>query len=284
MGDITKIQWTDHTFNPWVGCTKVHEGCTNCYAEADMDKRRRFAEWGPSGTRVLTTDANWRKPIKWNREAEVDGVRRKVFCASLADVFEEYVQPMVSASRIRILNRDGSVLMMSDARRRLFDLIDVTPNLDWLILTKRPELIPKMWTGNRRLNVWLGASISNQSTANKLLKHLSMSRGLSPVLFGSYEPALGALDLRHLHSNLDWLIVGGESGMDARPCRQTWIRDAVVQCAEYTIPCFVKQFGANAEEGFGANRKIRLIDKKGGDPAEWPEDLRVRQFPTIVVA
>lgn len=174
MGETTKIQWTDHTFNPWVGCSKVHAGCANCYAEADMDKRRHFAQWGAAGTRVKTSESNWRKPLKWDREAKAAGVRRRVFCASLADIFEDWQGPiqnherqqlyvsdeepgrypavplaglesLTECERENITNGVYRPATMSDLRNDLFRLIDSTEWLDWLVLTKRPENVVSMW-------------------------------------------------------------------------------------------------------------------------------------------
>ena len=299
---VTKIQWTatiladgteipGYTFNPWIGCAKVHAGCTNCYAEADMAIRRKRVIWGANGTRSITSDAYWKQPVKWNREAETSGIRRKVFCASLADVFED---------------RDE----LLSWREELFDLIDATPFLDWLLLTKRPKNIRRMWidphpeisefnsTKWYRSNVWLGTSVSDQSTADKAIPELLKCRDLSPVFFLSCEPLLSPIDLTRLKNGngetydslkaevttrdaIDWVIVGGESGSNARSCRQTWIQDIVRQCEDANVACFVKQFGSNAEEGPGVHRKLLLKDKKGGDPSEWPEYLRVRQFPEV---
>ena len=320
MGDITKIQWCDATFNPWIGCAKVAPGCEHCYAEADMDKRRGRVKWGVNGTRSVTSTAYWRKPLKWEREAKAAGVRRRVFCVSLGDVFED---------------REELKLW----RERLFDLIDETPNLDWLLLTKRPENILRMWpltpgmpptlvefdqsgkaTGYKqwdratqlmhRPNVWLGTSISDQATADKAIPKLLKCRDLAPVLFLSAEPLLGPIDLTgelvssdgfvsaladgpiHVSDGgrgIDWIIVGGESGPNARPCHMEWIRSLVDQCRAIGHPCFVKQLGANAwldSIAFDAadpGARLTLTDKKGGDPAEWPEDLRVREFPKVTV-
>jgi len=130
----SKIEWTDHTFNPWIGCTKVSAGCKNCYAEAFMDKRLKRAKWGAQGTRVRTTEQYWKKPLAWNKKAEKAGVRQRVFCASLADVFEDH-----PAQREE----------MAQWRTDLFNLISETPWLDWLLLAKRPgnvlAMVPDHW-------------------------------------------------------------------------------------------------------------------------------------------
>jgi len=289
----TKIEWTatpradgtlapGYTFNPWMGCTKVSAGCANCYAEALIDKHYKKAQWGPDGTRVRTTPEYWRQPVKWNRAAAAAGERRKVFCASLADVFEERAE-------------------LDAWRRDLWALIDATPSLDWLLLTKRPEnietLAPINWI-NRGAphNVWLGTSVENQETANERIPLLL--RYLPVVRFLSCEPLLGPLNFvgrdhpcgyyfqAHMsmgQSPIDWIIVGGESGRHARPCSLDWMRDLRDQCAATGVPCFVKQLGANVRLMDGDTGVYVCDDDKGGDPIEWPADLRVRQWPSTAV-
>lgn len=342
MGESTKISWTDATFNPWVGCQKVAPGCQFCYAEADMDQRRHFALWGPSGTRVKTSEANWGKPLKWNRDAAAVNTRRRVFCSSLADVFEDWAgavsntsgdvwtKPYLdSESQVKnwqtcdpeTQHRDPQgwrLVTMNDLRAELFATIDATPNLDWQLLTKRPENILKMWPANYladtefqsygRSNVWLGTSISDQATANKAIPELIKCRDLSPVLFLSIEPLLGPINITRLSDDgrfaspgidgLDWVIVGGESGPNARPCNIEWIRDIVRQCQAAGVPCFVKQLGLNPSlnqfdglpdwpdhveyrDDLDATNVLKLKDKKGGDMTEWPASLRVREFPQV---
>lgn len=193
MAENTKIEWAHHTFNPWLGCTKVSPACKHCYAERDFDHRLKQVRWGPNGTRVLTSNENWAKPLKWNHdvqkdyevaqaqwvadccvgtksypEPELHQFRKRVFCASLADVFEDWNGPILNSKGERLwidtasstwlfaskeeserseLARQRGVEAgtMNDVRQRLFALIDATPNLDWLLLTKRPENIKKMW-------------------------------------------------------------------------------------------------------------------------------------------
>lgn len=241
MAENSKIEWATHTFNPWMGCTKVSPACKNCYAERDMDHRYGKVGWGPTGTRVLTSNENWAQPLKWNRDAEASGVRARVFCASLADVFEDWQGPILNSKGERLwidtasaawlfaskedserseLARQKGVAAgtMNDVRKRLFALIDATPNLDWLLLTKRPENIEKMWpaigfpesgvtgTLGRHLhlaNVWLGTSVENQEFADKRIPELLKCRDLSPVLFLSCEPLLGPVDL---NADGGWLV------------------------------------------------------------------------------
>lgn len=309
MGDTTRIEWADATFNPWIGCTKVSPACKNCYAERDFDVRLKTAKWGPSGTRVVTSDGNWRKPLAWNREAEKTGIRKRVFCASLADVFEDWRGVMLNHRGATLYSGwhhsqpdwvasvepcEGEPLRMDAVRRRLFDLIDATTNLDWLLLTKRPENIPKMWpvefggiAGFQnearipyvRKNVWLGTSVENQEWADKRIPQLLNCRDLSPVLWLSCEPLVGPVDLRsrvpvkaspgdhdyggytlwnsltgfRTHKGggwtddqpkkIDWVITGGESGPDARPCDPDWFRSLRDQCVPAGVPFHFKQWG-----------------------------------------
>jgi protein gp37 len=284
MGERTGIAWTDHTFNPWIGCQKIAAGCLNCYAEKETRPRvlrsRGIETWGPKGQRVVTSDAYWKQPLKWNRQAEEDGVRRRVFCGSMCDVFEA---------------RDDLI----HARARLATLIEKTPALDWLLLTKRPENAWRFWpwiksdgtdSGERDEwyppNVWLGTSASTQKDLNRNVPHLL--RCPASVRFMSLEPLIEAVDLFRTFDGMvldhpespDWVIVGGESGVRARPCRIDWIRLVVSQCRAAGVACFVKQMGSRF---IGWEAKYledpERPDAKGGNPEEWPEDLRVREFP-----
>jgi protein gp37 len=263
MAEHTKIQWCDHTFNSWIGCAKVNEGCQPCYAAAWND-RFHFAEWGPRGKRYRTSKAKWREPLAWNRKAQQADVRRKVFCASLADVFEDHPQ-------------------LPPWRADLFDLIDRCPNLYWLILTKRPENILSMWPGDYREHVWLGTSIANQRNADEFIDRLLPCRDLVPFLFLSVEPQIAYVDLEPWLSPkplLDWVIVGGESGPNARPFQIKWAADIIDQCGQANVAVFVKQLGSNAYDG---KRRLQLVDSHGGDIHEWPRSLRVRQCPESFV-
>lgn len=209
MGQNSKIEWTDHTFNPWIGCSKVSPACANCYAERDFDHRYGMVKWGPNGFRKITSQSNWLKPIHWNAEAWKTGVRKRVFCASLADVFEDWQGHVMPA------NPEDKHETLDEVRNRLFTLIDMTPMLDWLLLTKRPENIRRMYVPHClervkghvaqndgagyhlrvRSNVWLGTSVENQEWADKRIPELLNCRNLSPVLFLSCEPVVGPIDL-----------------------------------------------------------------------------------------
>ena len=230
MGANSKIEWTHHTFNPWRGCQHavddagaVHPACEHCYAEA-MSKRNPSAlgKWGNDGTRVVASEAMWRQPLKWNHQAQEAGERRRVFCASLADVFEDW-KGAILGSKDGAMHHGAawgvkecwvehfgvfvgrSLVTMNDLRRRLFETIDATPWLDWLLLTKRPENVRRMWCSHvntdgsppsqlHRPNVWLGTSISDQATADVWIPRLLECRELAPVLFLSIEPLLGPID------------------------------------------------------------------------------------------
>ena len=326
MAETTAISWADSTWNPWIGCTKVGPGCDHCYASVSTPARTLGVVWGAGQPRRRTSEANWRKPLAWNARpfyecpdcgwrgetksncpscaAEVTTARRRVFCASLADVFDNEVP--------------------DEWRGDLWGLIASTPNLDWLLLTKRIGNAAKMLPGNRATgavlpNIWLGATIVNQEEADRDIPKLLATPAAKR--FVSYEPALGPVDFGLLgtlpkdqfpgdvmvHQRLDWILVGGESaqpGYPARPFDIQWARDTVRQCREAGVAVFVKQMGSalrvrndsmeewRDEDAFsdaipeeyqpayqGELVCIRLKDRAGADPAEWPEDLRVREFP-----
>ncbi|WP_296639330.1 DUF5131 family protein [Roseinatronobacter sp.] len=187
MGENTKIEWATHTFNPWWGCTKVSEACKNCYAET-WAKRVGQTVWGPKQQRRLMSDQHWKQPLKWDRDAVASGIRPRVFCASIADVFEDRDELHVH-------------------RTRLFDLIEQTPQLDWLLLTKRPQNVARMARWNDRWpdNVWLGTTVELQSRAEELLPYLEDIP--ARVRFISAEPLLGPLSIKKwLGSTIDWVI------------------------------------------------------------------------------
>lgn len=275
MSTETGIGWTDSTFNPWMGCSKVSPACDHCFAQTLVEGRFKRAEWGPGKPRVRTSATNWKLPLQWEREHEAfyreHGRNRRVFCASLADVFDNEVDPAWRAD--------------------LFRLIAATPHLTWQLLTKRIGNAAKMifeahadavfnhsasawpWA-----NVWLGATICNQQEADRdIPKLLSVP---AAKRFLSIEPMLGAIDLtdvreaigtrgRVCHRNtieaknanpahaelvaalgpdypyerIDWVIAGGESGPHARPSHPDWFRSLRDQCAAAGVPFFFKQWG-----------------------------------------
>lgn len=178
MGRHTTIEWTDRTFNPWQGCRRVSPGCEHCYAEARDVRFDGGKHWGPRGERRVTSAANWRQPIQWNREAKAIGVRDRVFCASLADVFED--------------RRD-----LDEPRALLWGVILATPHLDWLLLTKRPQnvrgMVPSAWRDAWPRNVWIGTTVEDQKRADERIPVLLTIP--APVRFLSMEPLLERVDL-----------------------------------------------------------------------------------------
>ncbi|OFW26677.1 MAG: hypothetical protein A3H97_00780 [Acidobacteria bacterium RIFCSPLOWO2_02_FULL_65_29] len=246
MAKDSKIEWTHHTFNPWWGCTKVSPACKNCYAEA-WAKRVGLDVWGPRSARRFFSDAHWREPLKWNREAERDGKPRRVFCASMADVFEARAE-------------------LDEWRGRLWQLIPQTPMLNWLLLTKRPERIARSvpWHDSWPHNVWLGTTAENQRWADKRIPQL-LRHAQAAVLFVSSEPLLGFLDMRSYlpapgRRGIDWVIAGGESGGRARPMNPEWARDLRDQCTAAGARFHFKQWGHWSPEQLGVDREYRRIE------------------------
>lgn len=230
MGKDSRIEWTHHTFNPWWGCVKVSAACDHCYAET-WAKRLGENVWGPDTPRRFFSDTHWKEPLKWNREAAAGKTRRRVFCASMADVFE---------------NRPDLV----SARLRLLELISQTPHLDWLLLTKRIHLVRKQLPKGYEFpnNVWLGTTVENQASARKRIKYL-LEFTSPAVRFLSCEPLLGPLELSEFlvrgerGTRVDWVIAGGESGPGSRPMDPDWPAQLQKQCAKARVPFHFKQWG-----------------------------------------
>ncbi len=269
MGENSKIEWTDNTFNPWVGCAKVSQACDHCYAE-QWAKRSGSVAWGPHADRRRTSARNWNLPYRWNTQAERLGTRYRVFCASLADVFDNAVPP--------------------EWRRDLLRVIAATQNLDWMLLTKRignahamlreaAESFGMTWGGDWR-NVWIGATVSSQEEADRDIPKLLATP--ARIKFLSMEPLLGPVDISDflkpgyptcrtgfvqgeryeanycgtcgghvsdpihdpaMHDFVDLVIVGGESGPRARPMHPNWVRDICNQCARHGTAFLFKQWG-----------------------------------------
>lgn len=228
MGDRTGIEWCDATFNPWIGCQKVSAGCDHCYAEAQMDHRLRRVEWGPHGARKRTSAPYWSAPIRWNAQAQREGRRMRVFCASLADWLDNRVP--------------------DSWREDLAAMIEATPSLDWLLLTKRVENWDKHapWHDDDvQPNVTIGVTIEDESA---LFRRANFLHGMAISgwrTFVSHEPALGRVDWAPwLHERaIGQLIMGGESGPGARPMHPDWARGARDQCVAAGVPFFFKQWG-----------------------------------------
>ncbi len=328
----TKIEWCDHEWSPWMGCTKVSPGCANYYAET-LSKRNPavLGQWGKGKPRVLAK--NWGDPVKWNREHEltVDASHDGMYDGP--SVVRRIHRPTVFPSLCDWLDDEVPVEWLA----RFLQLIYDTPNLNWLLPTKRPENweqrlrdvcvyfqgLPGDWreapawqlanrwcphNGVHRFdppaNVWVGTSVEDQTRADERIPALLRIPAVGRFL--SMEPLLGPVDLEPFmihgrditdegYSRLDgihWVIIGGESGHGARPCNVEWIRSFVRQCKDASVPVFVKQLGAKPATNKADSRAIatemsaagcfnviKLTHPKGGDPAEWPADLRVREFP-----
>jgi len=297
MGERTKIAWCDDTFNPCVGCEPVSAGCANCYAAAQAHR------WGKDfSQRTRTSATNWKKPLAWNKRPWVCDTcvesyaeqpfaccgtaefhRRRVFCGSMCDWLDDAVP----------------VEWLAD----LLDLIRQTPNLQWLLLTKMPEnwqqrfadVCNNIESSNPLFDwltswlddgpppyVWIGATVENQPMADQRIT--ALLRIPAAKRFLSVEPMLGPVNIAlgsapwwqgklNPVSQLDWVIVGGESGQKARPCNVEWIRGVVGQCKAARVPVFVKQLETVCY------KRGELTDFKGADPSEWPADLRVREWP-----
>lgn len=279
MSADTVIQWCDATVNFWWGCTKVSPGCENCYAErmAKFLSKGR-ATWGPEGMRWLRVGEAAGELLRLNKRAEKAGRRLRVFINSMSDTFE---------------NRPD----LDDARKLLFLCAPCVPALDLLLLTKRPQnvmvQVPAEWiAGKWPANVWIGTTVENQEQAEERIPDLLQIP--APMKFLSCEPLLGPLDIAdYIHVLgryfVDWVIVGGESGQTARPCDLDWMRSLREQCALSQTLLFVKQLGRRPVEmrplGDGRQEivKLDLKDSHGGDMAEWPADLRVRELPGAVL-
>lgn len=235
MAENSAIEWTDHTFNPWMGCTKVGPGCDHCYAESMNRWLRKGENWGPGAPRRTYSADHWDKPLKWNRAAAKAGKSIKVF-PSVCDPFDNAAPPA--------------------ERERFWNMIDLTPNLTWLLLTKRignaMHMMPKRWidAGGAR-NVWLGATIVNQEEADRDIWKLLETP--ARVRFLSCEPLLeyvtvfsmdGPVDVADgMPSPIHWVIAGGESGRGARPAHPDWFRNLRDQCAAVDVPFLFKQHG-----------------------------------------
>lgn len=252
MAENSKISWTDHTFNPWIGCTKVSPACDNCYAETLMDTRYGRVTWGPGEDRSLTSKSNWAKPRKWNRDAAAAGTRPFVFCSSLADVFDNEVDEMW--------------------RHRLWRLIEETPHLVWLLLTKRIGNVLKMTDvgggSSNHLNmrnVAIGATFGNQEEYDRDRMKLSDVRGWRQPLFtfGSFEPLLGPVILDKFAP--DWIIVGGESGARFRPMPMQWALDLEAGANRIGRVFHFKQTGGR--DGGGHELDGRIVDHRPAVPA-----------------
>lgn len=347
MSDTTKIQWADATFNPWIGCMKVSAGCAHCYSENTTRARVLRAQghetWGKGAKRARTSVAYWQGPLLWNMTPSICNCCGEEMNSEQASkhrhgtIIPSFRRRRVFPSLCDWLDDELPIEWLAD----FLKLINDTPNLDWLLLTKRPENfharvqaalwkiegldddddgdsedLPRTaagsmvneWLGGKGPdNVWIGTSCENQAMADRRVPQILKIP--ASIRFLSLEPLLEGINLAQANwlnrvecgYKIDWMIVGGESGPAARRCHIEWIDDVRHQCATASVPCFVKQMGGNAVcsnvnlydfdcldekllvptcciEGAAACG-LSFRDRKGGDPDEWPEELRVREFP-----
>lgn len=307
MGENSNISWTTHSFNPWMGCQRWSEGCRRCYAETLVTGRMGLPLWGPKADRQVTSLDNWKKPRKWNRDAVASGLRARVFCSSLADVFEDRPD-------------------LVEPRARLFRLIEETPHLDWLLLTKRPENMRAMavaagWPARWPDNVWAGCTVESQEMAIKRLPHILLVP--ARIRFLSCEPLLTRLDLSYWirrgertsfrqdgsaplgafcdhplcpeeapcpeHHRIDWVIVGGESGARkgpnaARAFDLRWAREIRDLCLATRTAFFMKQLGSCPVDSTHVAAAtppapVTMLTTKGDTLADFPLDLQIQEFP-----
>lgn len=267
VAEITKIAWSHSTFSPWIGCTKIGPGCDQCYAHAADHRFTGGKHWGAGAPRRPTSSAYWRKPLLWNEKAQRSGKPWRVFCASQADVFDNEADPELRAS--------------------LFRLIKATPNLTWLLLTKRignaAAMLPDDWISvgmeqKHYPNVWLGITVVTQAEVDRDWRKLFE---LGPcVKFLSVEPQIEEISLIPMvrQSHLpDWVICGGESAQlgKCRPFDARWAMRLREECDQFGAAFFMKQLGSKAH--FGSHPMP--YTGKGDNPAEWPNEIQVREFP-----
>lgn len=272
MSEHTKISWADSTWNPWIGCSHAGPGCDHCYAEA-QNKLRKWngGAWGNAAPRRVTSEENWKHPISWNRKASAgrcgkDGKRWLVFAGDLCDIFDH--------------------LGDHAARARMWELFKETPHLTWMILTKRPQQIPKFlpsdW-GEGYKNVWLGTSVENRKNGYPRID--ALRNVPATIRFLSCEPLLEGLADIDL-TGIQWVIVGGESGGQARPFEIEWARSIKGQCRKVSARFFFKQLGRRPTENgipfaISERKPTGERDISGVLPENFPADLRIQQWPKL---
>lgn len=310
MGQETGIAWTDHTFNPWWGCVKVSPGCAHCYAEA-WDARWKGGHWGKDAPRRFFGASHWREPLTWNAAAQLTGKRARVFCGSMCDVFED--RPDLEGPRADLFSviRQTPWLDWQLLTKRPGNVLPLLPAgvvLPW----------PNVWIGTTvEDEIRAAERIPSLLEVPAVVRFLSVEPLLERVNLRAVSlTGVARLDALRGHvagpeRHVDWVIVGGESnqpGAPARPCALEWIEDIVGQCRAARVPVFVKQLGDRvvSEERtaplsvmgglrqdyaghFAPNGevwawKMGLGARAGSEPAEWPEELNVREFPEVARA
>jgi protein gp37 len=283
MGENSKISWTHDTFNPWWVCTNISPGCDHCYAE--MFAHRMGYAWGKDAPRLLFGEKHWNEPYRWARAAKATGERRRVFCASMADILDTWTgDPIFSGDKaspwyfgnnfplaldMKTVAKNGTWLNV--LRELLWAMIEGLSELDWLLLTKRPQgyrhMLPQRWVKNGcPPNVWLMTTVESREYAwriDEIAKIPAVVHGVS------WEPALGYVDFRPYAKRVPtlWVIGGGESGPGCRPFNPEWTRRVARDLASTKTPYFLKQLGGWPD--------------KRDNPALWESGLAVQQFPVV---
>jgi protein gp37 len=306
MSDQSSIQWTDATWNPVRGCTKISPGCAHCYAET-FAERFRGVNGHPyeRGFDLRLVPEKLHEPLRWRKP-------RRIFVNSMSDLFhkdvpDEFIDRVFA---VMALCEQHTFQVLTKRADRLAGYLNAAGLEDRVYaamesVAEAHEIADFLFDAWPLPNVWLGVSVEDQHRADERIPLLLQTP--AAVRFLSVEPLLGPVDLRPwidctcndvtgtcascLDGGIHWVIVGGESGPGARPMQVEWARSIVKQCKAAGVSVFVKQLGANvniteatAPVGPRAHRvvkgRVSLVDRKGGDPAEWPEDLRVRDFPS----
>lgn len=306
MSTTTQIEWTDASLNPWMGCTPVSAGCAHCYAMTATPVRVLGVKFGRGQERrpVVTFEE---EALKLNRKAWQQGRTFRVF-PSLCDWLDDEVPVEMLAAFLDVVRCTPSLSWQLLTKRpqnfgsRIAAILERRGSLElesWLYswIGEQGGRVMRAVAPVPPANVWVGASVEDQDTFDERIPELLKIPGR--VRFLSGEPLLGSLEFsdvthradavqqlgkRALHG-IDWFIAGGESGSKARPCDVLWIREIVAQCAVAGIPCFVKQLGAkpfqSPQHDNATGYELPIKHPKGGEPSEWPTDLRVRQFPVM---
>lgn len=284
------IGWCDYTFNPFIGCTKISPACDNCYAETIAKRFFPAAKWG-NHPRVLTSEANWRKPLAWNKRSQanfnafeqfkntqgmtdeqlleqgfIKPIQPKVFCGSMCDVFDNQI--------------------MNGYRFSLFKMIYEAPHLTWLLLTKRIGNVEKIFSQVKDCfvfnssewpfaNIWLGITVCNQEEADRDIPKLLQLPAAKRFL--SIEPMLGYVDLSKWIGQIDWVIVGGETGHKARPLHPLWAVSIRDQCQVADVPFFFKQWGEWAPRGYYFKLEEKELWQIDPQCKKWPRVIRLTE-------
>lgn len=283
MGNTTNIEWCDSTVNPATGC----QGCElwagqvrTCYAGQLQTQRLSRAQpqlYSADFTDVRLAPGRMAKAAAWSDlrgtdrpdKPWLDGMPRTIFVGDMGDVFS-------AAVPFEYLRDEVFAAIESPAGRRHI----------WMLLTKQPQ---RMRDVARKLgrwpdNAWAGVSVTSQANVSRIEPLIDIP---APIRFVSAEPLLGPVHLGTFSRDINWIIVGGESGPNARECHVEYVHRIIDECESPFVACFVKQLGSRPVKTIRDHSdeyetvKLSLRDRKGGDPSEWPDVTRVREFPRV---